>query len=293
MLIRSVFLGVITGLFIFSAAGSQPAAFAQPSAASKAGTTDEQKLIQKIKDEIMKELREGDFLSRQIEIGIQRYIKKQQEAQAAARVQEERIAAEKAKNVRRVSARDHIYGDPHAPISLIEYSDFECPFCKRFHSTAKQVIDGSGGKVNWVYRHFPLGIHNPGAQKQAEASECASRLGGNDAFWKFTDTIYARTQSNGNGFPLAQLVPLAREIGLNEKQFQECIDSGKQSSRVQEDIDEATQLGITGTPANILLHNKTGEVALKLGAHPAEALRADVDRLLENEAKTGQASGAK
>jgi len=293
MLIRSIFLAVIIGLFVFSGAGWESPALAQQSSASESGTTDEQRLIQKIKDEIMKELREGDFLSQQIEIGIQKYIKKQQQAQAAARAQEEKVAAEKAKNVRRVSARDHIYGDPHAPVSLIEYSDFECPFCKRFHSTAKEIIDSSGGKVNWVYRHFPLSIHNPGAQKQAEASECASRLGGNQAFWKFADAIYARTHSNGNGFPLAQLGPLAKEIGLDEKQFQECIDSGKQVSRVQEDVDEATQLGITGTPANILLHNKTGEVALKLGAHPAEAVRADVDRLLANEAKKAQGTGAK
>ena len=293
MLIRSVFLGVMIGLFVFSAGGSEVPALAQQNPPSKTTTTDEQRLIQKIKDEIMKELREGDLLGQQIEIGIQKYIKKQQEAQAAARAQEERVAAEKAKNVRRVSGRDHIYGDPHAPVSLIEYSDFECPFCKRFHSTAKEIIDSSGGKVNWVYRHFPLSIHNPGAQKQAEASECASRLGGNEAFWKFTNAIYARTQSNGKGFPLAQLVPLAREIGLDEKQFQECLDSGTQAPRVQEDVDEAAQLGITGTPANILLHNRTGEVALKLGAHPAEAVRADVDRLLGNEAKKAQGTRAK
>ncbi|MGE5819778.1 MAG: DsbA family protein [Deltaproteobacteria bacterium] len=251
-------------------------------------------LIQKIKEAVMKELREGDFLGQQIEIGIQKYIKKQQDAQAAARAHEEFMAAEKAKNVRRVSAsRDHIYGNPSAPVSLIEYSDFECPFCKQFHATAKQLIESYGGKVNWVYRHFPLPIHNPGAQKQAEASECVNQLGGNEAFWKFADAIYARTKSNGNGFPLTQLVPLGKEIGLDEKQFKECYDSGKQASRVQEDIDEGNRIGVNGTPANFLLRNDTGEVAVKTGAQPLDAFKADVNRLLGSQAANKEGAGGK
>jgi protein-disulfide isomerase len=280
---KSPLILFLIGLFVFLASNFDSLARAQQQAAPKTEPTDEQRLIQKIKEEIMKELREGDFLSQQIEIGIQKYIKKQQDAQAAARAHEEYVAAEKAKNVRHVSSsRDHIYGNPNAPVSLIEYSDFECPFCKRFHSTARAVIDAYAGKVNWVYRHFPLPIHNPGAQKEAEASECVNQLGGNEAFWKFADAIYARTQSNGNGFPLTQLVPLGKELGLDEKQFKECLDSGKYASRVQEDIDEGNQIGITGTPANILLHNNTGQVALKLGAQPLDAFKADVDKLLES-----------
>jgi protein-disulfide isomerase len=246
-----------------------------------AAVPDEQKLVEKIKEAVMKELRESDFLSQQIELGIQNYIKKQQQAQAVARAEEERQANEKAKKVRRVSAsRDHVYGNPNAPVSLIEYSDFECPFCKRFHATANEIVDAYGGKVNWVYRHFPLGMHNPGAQKEAEASECVAQLGGNDAFWKFANAIYARTKSNGNGFPLDQLVPLGKEIGLDEKQFKECIDAAKYASRVQEDLDEGIQIGITGTPANFLLRNDTGEVILKVGAQPAEAIKPDIDKLL-------------
>ena len=246
-----------------------------------AAVPDEQKLVEKIKEAVMKELRESDFLSQEIELGIQNYIKKQQQAQVAARAEEERQANEKAKKVRRVSAsRDHVYGNPNAPVSLIEYSDFECPFCKRFHATANEIVDAYGGKVNWVYRHFPLAMHNPGAQKEAEASECVAELGGNDAFWKFANAIYARTKSNGNGFPLDQLVPLGKEIGLDEKQLKECIDAAKYASRVQEDLDEGIQVGITGTPANFLLRNDTGEVILKVGAQPSDAIKPDIDKLL-------------
>ena len=266
----AVSVGAFMALFVSIANAQQGAA-----------VPDEQKLVEKIKEAVMKELRESDFLSQQIELGIQNYIKKQQQAQAVARAEEERQANEKAKKVRRVSAsRDHVYGNPNAPVSLIEYSDFECPFCKRFHATANEIVDAYGGKVNWVYRHFPLSMHNPGAQKEAEASECVAQLGGNDAFWKFANAIYARTKSNGNGFPLDQLVPLGKEIGLDEKQLKECIDAAKYASRVQEDLDEGIQVGITGTPANFLLRNDTGEVILKVGAQPSDAIKPDIDKLL-------------
>jgi protein-disulfide isomerase len=266
----AVSVGAFMALFVSIANAQQGAA-----------VPDEQKLVEKIKEAVMKELRESDFLSQQIELGIQNYIKKQQQAQVAARAAEERQANEKAKKVRRVSAsRDHVYGNPNAPVSLIEYSDFECPFCKRFHATANEIVDAYGGKVNWVYRHFPLSMHNPGAQKEAEASECVAQLGGNDAFWKFANAIYARTKSNGNGFPLDQLVPLGKEIGLDEKQLKECIDAAKYASRVQEDLDEGIQVGITGTPANFLLRNDTGEVILKVGAQPSDAIKPDIDKLL-------------
>jgi protein-disulfide isomerase len=263
---------------------------AQQDSSAKIGAADEQRLIDKIKAEIIKELREGDFLQQQIDSGIQNYIKRQEEAQAAARAEEERLANERVKKIRPVSkTRDHIYGNPNAPVSLIEYSDFECPFCKRFHSTAHEIIEAFQGKVNWVYRHFPLSMHNPGAQKQAEASECVGQLGGNEAFWKFTNAIYERTLSNGNGFPLTQLAPLGKEIGVNDKQLQECIDSGRYAARVQEDFDEGSQIGVTGTPASILFHNLTGEVILKVGAQPVEAFKGDIENLIgKNVAGTDQ-----
>ena len=213
-------------------------------------------------------------LAQKIEVGIEKYVRKE-------RATLEKAHAKNAKYVRRVSSkRDHIYGNPNAKISLIEYSDFECPFCKRFHPTAKKLVDVSGGKVNWVYRHFPLAFHNPGAQKQAEASECANELGGNKAFWKYTDSIYERTKSNGDGFPVHKLTPLAKEIGLDESKFRTCLESGKYTARVKEDLIEGTQIGINGTPRNILLNNETGAVKLKPGAIPLATLKAEVERLL-------------
>jgi protein-disulfide isomerase len=239
--------------------------------------TDEERIVRRAKEEVIKELREGDFLQKQIEVGIERFVRKQQ--QTRSRAPDERAG----KNVRPVSVeRDHIFGNPEAEISLIEYSDFECPYCKRFHPTAKEIVKSYAGRVNWVYRHFPLDFHNPVAQKKAEASECAAELGGNDAFWKYSDRLYQRTRSNIKGFPITKLTPLAVEIGLDEKQFQACLDSGRHAARIQEDIDNGTRSGISGTPGNILLNNNTGAARLKPGALPFQELKAEIDRLLED-----------
>lgn len=92
----------------------------------------------------------------------------------------------------KVEQDDHIFGNQDAQIILFEYSDFECPFCTRFHPTAFQIIDEYNGQVAWVYRHFPLRELHPSAQMLAEASECAFEQGGNDAFWNFTNNIYSQ-----------------------------------------------------------------------------------------------------
>jgi len=130
-------------------------------------TIDEERIVQRLREELMQEFRNGDFLQQQIEIGIRNFIRNQQQAQAETQQQQRSRADKLAQNIRPVSIdRDHINGNPDAQISLIEYSDFECPFCKKFHSTAKRLIEAFDGKVNWVYRHFPLLFHNPGAKNR-------------------------------------------------------------------------------------------------------------------------------
>lgn len=234
-------------------------------------------LIQKeVRAELLRLIETEGALDAAIERGVSAYVRKQQ---ALARANQQRDRVEQAKNVRPVSDTDHIYGNPKAEITLVEYSDFECPFCKRFHPTAKQLIDQSGGKVNWVYRHFPLEFHNPGAQKQAEASECAGKLGGDKAFWRYSDLIYARTKSNGNGFPISRLVPLAEEIGLESAPFKQCLDSGEMNSKVKEDYENGVASGISGTPGNIFLHNSSGDVVPMAGALPLASLQEAVNRL--------------
>lgn len=180
-----------------------------------------------------------------------------------------------------LKAEDHIRGDRNARILLFEYADLECPFCKRFHPTAKQIVDTYKGQVAWVYRHFPLSFH-ANAQKEAEAIECANEQGGNDAFWKYTDTIFERTTSNGTGFALDNLVPLAKELGLNETQFKNCLDNGKYTAHVKADEDGGTKAGVTGTPGNILLDTKTKKTKLIPGALPFDQFKTAIDDLLKS-----------
>ena len=84
--------------------------------------------------------------------------------------------------------KEHVRGNKDAKIAIIEYSDFECPFCHRVHPTYKQIMETYGDSVVWVYRHFPLSFH-PSAMPFAVGSECVAELAGNDAFWSFTDAL--------------------------------------------------------------------------------------------------------
>ena len=89
-----------------------------------------------------------------------------------------------------VTAEDHIRGSLDADIIIVEYSDFECPFCARFHPTMGQIVNEYDGKVAWVYRQFPLEQIHAKARPLAEGSECVAELGGNDAFWAYTDYVF-------------------------------------------------------------------------------------------------------
>jgi len=246
------------------------------------GTGADDALVRQVTESVIKTLREnGQLLDEDVDRGIQRFLDRQRAEREQAQAEQIRRAAEKAKQVRRPSLdRDHIRGNALAKITLIEYSDFECPYCKRFHDTPKKLLENQGDNLNWVYRHFPLAFHNPGAQKQAEAVECAAELGGADAFWRFTDEIYARTKTGGNGFPLDQLAPLAAELGLDRPRFEECLESGRHAGRVKEDVEEGIAAGITGTPGNILINNDTGEVRVLSGARPEAAFQAAIEELL-------------
>ena len=153
--------------------------------------------------------------------------------------------------IKPVTDKDHIRGNKNAKVAIVEYSDLECPFCQRFHPTMKEILQTYGDKVNWVYRHFPLSFH-ANAQKESEATECVAELGGNDAFWNYVDKIFERTTSNGTGFALDKLGPLAAEVGVNQGQFQSCFDSGKYTKLVEEQIADGTQAGVSGTPSTFV-----------------------------------------
>ena len=176
--------------------------------------------------------------------------------------------------VRPVTGEDHIKGNPNAPIKIVEYSDFECPFCKRLHDTMNVVMDkyGESGDVAWVYRQFPLEqLHPVKAMAEAVASECAAELGGNDAFWQFADRFMELTPSN-NRTDIETVIPqIIGEIGLDQAAFQTCFTSGKYDQHIQDDIDNAVATGGRGTPWSILI-GPDGTTYPINGAQPLAAI---------------------
>lgn len=243
-------------------------------AGSAAAQTPDAALVERVKQEVLKELRESGALDRAVDAGVERYVERQR---AAAEQREQRQTAA----LRPVSsARDHIRGNPQAAVTLVEYSDFECPFCKRFHGTVKQVVDQSNGKVRWVYRHFPLVEIHSKAPKEAAASECAAELGGNDAFWKFADRFFELTPSNNKTDIDTVLPRVARDIGLDAARFASCLASGRHARRVEEDRQNALATGGRGTPWSIIV-SKSGKTYPLSGAQPYAAVKQLVDLALE------------
>ncbi|KKS89599.1 MAG: Periplasmic thiol:disulfide interchange protein DsbA [Microgenomates group bacterium GW2011_GWC1_43_11] len=180
-----------------------------------------------------------------------------------------------------ITEKDHVRGNSNAKVTLVEYSDMECPFCKRFHPTMLQVMKEYQDKVKWIFRHYPLPFH-ANAQKEGEASECAAKLGGNEAFWKYIDAILERTTSGGTGFALDKLVPLAVEIGLDKSTFETCLDSGEFTQKVKDHMTSGTAEGVTGTPGTIVI-DANGDTQLIPGALPYEQIKPMIDAALQTQ----------
>ncbi len=180
-----------------------------------------------------------------------------------------------------VSADDHIRGNPDAPIKIVEYSDTECPFCKRFHETMKQVMDeyGDTGKVAWVYRHFPLDQLHSKARKEAEALECAGAQGGNDMFWKYTDRLYEITESN-NRLEASELPKIAAYVGIDVATFNDCLSSGTYAEHVANDLENAVATGGRGTPWSIFVAPDGSKLPIN-GAQPYEAVKQLIEQNLK------------
>jgi predicted DsbA family dithiol-disulfide isomerase len=141
-----------------------------------------------------------------------------------------------------VAADGPAKGPESAAVTIVEFSDFECPFCKRIVPTLNQIMDDYDGQVRLVFRQFPLNAIHPNAQKAAEASLCADEQG---KFWELHDAIF----ESSDGLGVASLKSRAAEIGLDEAEFGECLDSGRFAEQVAEDVTAGRALGVSGTPA--------------------------------------------
>lgn len=179
--------------------------------------------------------------------------------------------------VRPVDGTDFIKGNPNAPILMIEYSDYDCPFCKEYHETLTQIMNvyGVTGKVAWVYRQFPIAKLHPNAPKITEAALCVGALGGSDAFWKFTDAIFLNREATEQTNMLS-LPEYATDAGVDMGAYQNCIASGEKTAAVEAAVKEAFDLGARGTPYTVIIVGS--EQAVINGAQPYEV----VDSIIQN-----------
>lgn len=176
-----------------------------------------------------------------------------------------------------VTSKDHIRGNANAPVKIVEYSDTECPFCKKFQSTMQQVMSeyGKDGKVAWVYRHYPIDQLHSKARKEAVALECAGEQGGNDKFWQYADRLYEVTPAN-NGLDPAELPKIAQYAGLDVAKFNTCLASTKYDKHIEDEVQNAQATGGNGTPWSIVV-GKNGKKYPLSGAQPISAIKQLID----------------
>jgi protein-disulfide isomerase len=155
-------------------------------------------------------------------------------------------------------------GAPDAPVTLVEFSDFECPFCKRAHPTLTQVLEKYSGKVRLVYRDFPLESIHPQARRAAEAARCAEDQG---KFWDYYDVLFKESPK----LSADDLKRYATQVGLDGTKFDSCVAGGVHKGTVQRDLEEGNRLGITGTPAFFI------NGRLISGAQPFDAFARVID----------------
>ena len=171
----------------------------------------------------------------------------------------------------------HIYGNAQARTTLIEFADLECPYCKRFHDTLRRIVDASEGQVNWRWRHFPLDFHNPAAGQEAMAAECVAREKGNRGFWVFIQAVLERTRGGGGGVP--DLKAAVEAAGTPWDKVSACMNRPDAGNPIAEDMAKARAYEISGTPATVILDNKTGEHHLVQGLRKAQDILAGIERM--------------
>ena len=178
---------------------------------------------------------------------------------------------------------DPIRGDPNAPITIVEFSDFQCPFCARFHvQTLPLIIEEyiDAGKVNLVYRDFPIQSIHPNALPAAVAAECANEQG---KYWEYHDILFEKQSGWSkldSNTALSTFSQYATDINLEQQQFDSCLGSGKYLEEVQGDLSDGRDYDITGTPGFFIGNEEIGFVKIN-GAQPFDSFQRIIDAQLD------------
>lgn len=182
-----------------------------------------------------------------------------------------------------VTDKDHIRGNPDAKLIVVEYSDYQCPFCQQFHSTMQTLMDeyGKNGDVAWVYRQYPIDQIHPLARPAAEVAECVAITAGNDAFWTFSDTLFANTPKS---LEVAEMDKALSAQGLDVEKVKACVASGDGKKAVDEDVADGNKIaqanpGNFGTPYSIIV-SKDGTRYPFAGALPYASVKKVIDTML-------------
>lgn len=172
-----------------------------------------------------------------------------------------------------ISDKDHVLGNPGADLSMFVYSDLQCPYCRNFHATLKQVIEDyvKNGKVKIIFRHFPLSMMHPDAEKFAEATECAAELGGETKFWDYMDKLIELDSSDTS--------KVAEVLGLDKTSFENCVNNSKYADKIKGNLEDGVNAGVQGTPTSIIV-SKDGKKTPIAGALPYEQIKLTLDQLL-------------
>jgi len=179
---------------------------------------------------------------------------------------------------------DPIKGDPKAPITIIEFSDYQCPFCRRFHQEVLPSIENeyiSKGKVRYVFRDYPLSFHQQ-ALPAALAASCAADQG---KYWEVNDFLF----ENPTKLDIPNVLDSAKGLGLKYDEFEKCINEKKYEPEIQKDIEDAKKYGISGTPSFFVGKTEEGNemtASYIRGAQPFEAFKSRIDKLLSEEDKS-------
>jgi protein-disulfide isomerase len=150
-----------------------------------------------------------------------------------------------------VETGGHVIGNPNAKVTVVEFGDYQCPFCKDFYQNSeRQIVNDyvNTGKIKLAFRNFPLTSIHPFAENASEAAECAAKVGGNEAYWKYHDILYTNGSGDGTGLDPASLKQYAASLGLNAAAFNQCLDSHETAGIVQNDTAAGTAAGVQGTP---------------------------------------------
>lgn len=179
-----------------------------------------------------------------------------------------------------VTKSDYVEGNPQAKVTLVEYSDFECPQCQYFHPTLSKLLSYYGDKIRLVSRRFPL-PQNQNAEKEAEAALCAGKQGGNTAFWKFSEKIFEKVlpTEGGTGLALNELPVFAKEVGINQSDFEKCLNSGTMASIVKAEETDGSTAGVFQLPGTFVIDSK-GNTILLSGNQSFDVMKTVINQAL-------------